>query len=164
MLSKILSKEACANCKFCCSFKRTSLWETPVFSESEKNILEKKYVNSGFKKISEKSFTVDLSGLYKTEDEKEEAPCHFLDSKKGCILSKEEKPFDCMIWPLRVAKKEDCLYVVYEANCPVLNKMELEKIRKIVTPEFLDFVRKKISENPDIVKEWNSMYKELKML
>ena len=32
MLSKILSKTSCAACKFCCSFRRQSLWETPLFS------------------------------------------------------------------------------------------------------------------------------------
>lgn len=33
MLSEILSKETCAKCRFCCSFRRQSLWETPVLSE-----------------------------------------------------------------------------------------------------------------------------------
>jgi len=28
MLSKILSRKTCASCKFCCSFRRQSLWET----------------------------------------------------------------------------------------------------------------------------------------
>ena len=31
MLSTILSKKQCAACKFCCSFRRQSLWETPLF-------------------------------------------------------------------------------------------------------------------------------------
>ena len=31
MLSKVLSKESCAKCRFCCSFRRQSLWETPLF-------------------------------------------------------------------------------------------------------------------------------------
>ena len=31
MLSSILSKKQCAACKFCCSFRRQSLWETPLF-------------------------------------------------------------------------------------------------------------------------------------
>ena len=35
MLSKILSKSECASCKFCCSFRRKSLWETPIFTKTE---------------------------------------------------------------------------------------------------------------------------------
>ena len=31
MLSKVLKKETCAECRFCCSFRRCSLWETPLF-------------------------------------------------------------------------------------------------------------------------------------
>ena len=33
MLGEILKKEDCASCRFCCAFRRTSLWETPVFTE-----------------------------------------------------------------------------------------------------------------------------------
>lgn len=33
MLSEILSKETCAECRFCCVFRRQSLWETPLLSE-----------------------------------------------------------------------------------------------------------------------------------
>ena len=35
MLSKVLSKETCAKCRFCCSFRRCSLWETPLFPKNE---------------------------------------------------------------------------------------------------------------------------------
>ena len=35
MLSSILAKSDCAACKFCCSFRRTSLWETPVFPAAD---------------------------------------------------------------------------------------------------------------------------------
>jgi hypothetical protein len=31
MLGKVLSKSTCAECRFCCSFRRCSLWETPLF-------------------------------------------------------------------------------------------------------------------------------------
>ena len=33
MLSEILSRETCAECRFCCVFRRQSLWETPLLSE-----------------------------------------------------------------------------------------------------------------------------------
>ena len=35
MLSKVLSKKSCADCRFCCSFRRCSLWETPLFPKEE---------------------------------------------------------------------------------------------------------------------------------
>ena len=41
MLSKVLSKETCAKCRFCCSFRRCSLWETPLFPKNECEKLSK---------------------------------------------------------------------------------------------------------------------------
>ena len=43
MLSKVLSKNTCADCKFCCSFRRCSLWETPLFSKETMDKLEKPF-------------------------------------------------------------------------------------------------------------------------
>lgn len=40
MLSKVLEKSTCAKCKFCCSFRRCSLWETPLFPENTVEKLE----------------------------------------------------------------------------------------------------------------------------
>ena len=42
MLSKVLKKETCAECRFCCSFRRCSLWETPLFPKEVMDSLEKK--------------------------------------------------------------------------------------------------------------------------
>lgn len=55
MLKKILSPEKCASCKFCCSFRRQSLWETPVFDEETKIKLERLYPGVTFRKIDENS-------------------------------------------------------------------------------------------------------------
>lgn len=43
MLSKILKKSDCASCRFCCSFRRQSLWETPLFDLETKERLEKNF-------------------------------------------------------------------------------------------------------------------------
>ena len=92
MLKSVLSSEDCASCRFCCSFRRKSLWETPLFDRKTKEILEKKYPDSRFKKVGNESFTVELLHLYKSDDPEEEAACPFL-GEAGCILSKEEKTF-----------------------------------------------------------------------
>ena len=43
MLSKVLKKSTCADCRFCCSFRRCSLWETPLFPKETMEKLEKEY-------------------------------------------------------------------------------------------------------------------------
>ena len=50
MLSKVLKKETCAECRFCCSFRRCSLWETPLFPKEVMDSLEKKGSPVVFKK------------------------------------------------------------------------------------------------------------------
>ena len=41
MLSSILKKESCAACRFCCAFRRQSLWEVPIFTKENKEAIEK---------------------------------------------------------------------------------------------------------------------------
>ena len=97
MLSKVLSKETCAKCRFCCSFRRCSLWETPLFpkNECEKLSKDNEYgVKSDFQMQGEYG-QMKLLHKYCTQDSEEEAACDYLDEHKGCILSQEDKPFDC---------------------------------------------------------------------
>ena len=120
MLSKILSKTSCAACKFCCSFRRQSLWETPLFPPevAEKLSRENEYVVVGeFTPVQDARDTRDareaqnayrlvLENNYRTDAPEEEVPCTFLNPQKGCILNGEDKPFDCSIWPLRIMNKD----------------------------------------------------------
>ncbi|MBQ5491897.1 MAG: hypothetical protein IIT68_07565, partial [Treponema sp.] len=60
MLSKILSKSDCASCKFCCSFRRKSLWETPLFTKESAALLSKKFPSVKFKSSGSNMLTIDL--------------------------------------------------------------------------------------------------------
>lgn len=104
MLSKILKKSDCAACRFCCSFRRQSLWETPVFDAESVEKLRKLYPHAKFRNEGTESFTFDISDQYKSSRSEEEAPCPFLDAEKGCVLPPELKPFDCSIWPFRAVR------------------------------------------------------------
>ena len=86
MLSKILKKSDCASCRFCCSFRRQSLWETPLFDLETKERLEKKFPSAHFRPAGKNSYTVDLSGGYRTDSPDEEAACPFLDSEKAAFF------------------------------------------------------------------------------
>ena len=154
MLSSILKKSDCASCKFCCSFRRQSLWETPVFSKETTAKLKELFPNAKFRPAEKQSMTIDLSMLYKTNNPDEEVPCPFLDSSNGCVLPPELKPFDCSIWPFRAIRKNDGeLAVALTPTCPAINKVPREKITELVQSglgkKILDYAK----ENPDIVKE-----------
>ena len=95
MLSEILKKEDCAACRFCCAFRRQSLWETPIFTLENTESIEadQKLDASVLQKFLFENNTYaryDLSNNYKTDDSEEEAPCPYL-STNGCILDANEK-------------------------------------------------------------------------
>lgn len=176
MLSKVLSKNTCADCKFCCSFRRCSLWETPLFSKETMDKLEKLNEYNRKADFDKKILTVaknesgnavnaagekeyeygqmKLEYKYKTDDSEEEAACEFLDPHKGCVLSPEDKPFDCKIWPLRIMKKDDKVVIAFTPTCPVLGKVPSEDMKKLVNDGLGQTIYEYAKEHPYIIKEY----------
>lgn len=154
MLTKILSKETCKKCKFCCNFKRESLWESPLFSSAQKESLEEKYPQAKFKANGGCSFTIDLDSAYKTEQGEEEAACWFLNAENGCSLANGDKPFDCAIWPFRLMKKENDLVIALTPTCPAVNKIPLDTLKKFVGKNLAAKIFEYGRQNPFIIKEY----------
>ena len=161
MLSKILSKKSCAACKFCCSFRRQSLWETPLFPPE---VVEKLSKPNEYGVVGEFRDGQIVLGGYRTDDPEEEVPCTFLDPHKGCILKVEDKPFDCSIWPLRIMNKDGELVIALTPTCPTIGATP--------RPELIELVKnglgKKIFEyaktHPYIIKEYKEGFPKLKSL
>ena len=149
MLSSILKKSDCAACKFCCSFRRQSLWESPVFDSNTVEKLRHLYPNVKFRKVGKSSFTFDISDQYKSSDSEEEAACPFLDSQNGCILPSDLKPFDCSIWPFRVVKNE----IALTPTCPAINKVPREKIKELLDSGLRKKILDYAESHPDIIKD-----------
>ncbi|MBR4581093.1 MAG: hypothetical protein IKO32_07655, partial [Lachnospiraceae bacterium] len=88
MLSKILKKESCAACRFCCVFRRQSLWETPIFTKENEQAIRDDLSLDASSLIpagkEQEYYRYDLSEKYQTDDSEEEAPCPYL-GEKGCI-------------------------------------------------------------------------------
>lgn len=159
MLSKILSKETCASCRFCCAFRRTSLWETPVFTEENMEAIGN---NPGldpsvlvpFVQENQRYARYDLSDKYSTGLPEEEAPCPYL-SETGCVLGPEEKPWDCKIWPLRVMRKAGGeLVIALTPTCPGVNKLELQTVRTFTEEELAQQLFEYAGKHPFLIKEY----------
>ena len=160
LLSPLLKKSDCATCKFCCSFRRQSLWETPVFDKETLQELQRLFPQAKFRPAGEgqSSWTFDISADYKTDDQEEEAVCPFLNSQNGCALPPELKPFDCKIWPLRVVRLPDSkeLAVVLTPTCPAINKVPLEKLKELVNSGLEKTILEYAATQPDIIKDYCS--------
>ncbi len=161
MLSAILKKSDCASCKFCCSFRRQSLWETPVFSKEVAEQLKAAFPDAKFRRVGKSSMTIDLEKLYKTNNPDEEVPCPFLDSKKGCCLPPDLKPFDCSIWPLRVVRSDDNIKVVLTPTCSAINKIELSDVKKFVKEELEEKILIYAKSHPEIIKDDSDFFVKL---
>ncbi len=162
MLSGILKKEECAACRFCCSFKKTSLWETPVFTKENIDAIKKdKSLKSDSLNESENGglifATYDLSGLYKTCDPNEEIQCPFL-SETGCLLNDEQKPIDCKIWPVRIMRKDSKTVLALSPSCPVCNISDMDKIKKYVDETIRKDITEYAKDHPYLIKEFRSEY------
>ena len=161
MLSKVLSKNSCAACKFCCSFRRKSLWETPLFSYETVDKLnhENEYGVMGefrmFQTAQGQSFgRLVLEGNYRTDDPEEEVPCTFLDPQKGCILKGEDKPFDCSIWPLRIMDRNDELVIALTPTCPTIGATPDKNLAELVKTGLGEKIYEYAKTHPYIIKEY----------
>ena len=164
MLSSILAKSDCAACKFCCSFRRTSLWETPIFDKADFEKLKELYPAAKFRKAgtSGHSYTFDISDQYKTDNPNEEALCPFLDPSRGCQLPLELKPFDCKIWPLRAVRAPDqSIKVALTPTCPAINKQPLANIRELAASGLGEQIVEYAESHPDIIKEYSEFLSEI---
>lgn len=153
MLSEVLSKSTCAQCKFCCSFRRKSLWETPLFDDASicKLSQENEYNITGCFENRQ----TQLNHLYKTADPEEEVPCTFLDPQNGCILKGVDKPFDCSIWPLRIMRKDGRLVIALTPTCPAIGAVPNKKITALVKNGLGEKILDYAKGHPYIIKDYH---------
>ena len=151
MLSSILSKSSCAACKFCCSFRRQSLWETPLFPPE---VAEKLSEPNEYGVVGEFRDGQIILGGYKTADPEEEVSCTFLDPHRGCILKPEDKPFDCSIWPLRIMNKDGELVIALTPTCPSIGAVPSQALVNLVKNGLGDKIFEYAKTHPEIIKEY----------
>ena len=161
MLSQVLSKSTCASCKFCCSFRRQSLWETPLFPPE---VVEKLSQPNEYGVVGEfaaietpqgvRANRLILEDRYRTDNPEEEVPCPFLDPHSGCMLKGDDKPFDCIIWPLRVMCKESKLVIALTPTCPAIGKTASAELIELVKSGLGEKILEYAQAHPYIVKEY----------
>ncbi len=153
MLSKILSNETCGKCKGCCYFDKDDLWEVPLLTPETADIIEKNYPETKLiKNKSLMSFDVpELSG-------DEMFVCPML-TDKGCIL-KDDKPFDCKIWPFRIMYDENKnVSIAVSAYCKPVSSMPKEKLKDfLISSGLIDKIKKYYLEYPESIKKFSKDY------
>ena len=152
MLKNILTGNDCASCKICCIFDKYDIWETPVLDENLKKLVEERF--------PEISFVQKGDGwIFRMEEAEDELYyCPMLDHKTGCRL-KDDKPFDCRIWPYRIMSLGGKRVISMASICPT---MYSKSLKELVDELGRDGLAEKIfahaDAHPDIVKPYENGY------
>lgn len=151
MLKKILDGKCCAECRICCIFDSSDVWETPVFTAEIKD----KIINYD---PSVKFIPKDGGFVLKVEELKdgEIFSCPAL-TEKGCILG-DEKPFDCRIWPYRIMKVGGKRAITIASICGELYNRPLSQLVGFLQDGLAQKIFSYAEEHPEIVKPYEDGY------
>lgn len=151
MLKKILSGNACAQCRLCCVFDRYDVWETPVFTEKIKNKILENAPDTQF-------LPVEGGYIFKVSEFDDEGlfSCPAL-TEKGCILG-DEKPFDCRIWPYRIMNIGGRRAITIASICDELYNRPLSQLVDFLKEGLGDEIFAYADAHPEIVKPYYEGY------
>ncbi len=121
MLTSFINAADCASCKLCCNFCQASAWETPYLDESTVTLFQK--LNIPLTHRTDGSPCLAL--MYHTSQPDEVCNCPLLDASNGCKLPRNQRPFECRVWPLRMMYDEQGkLCMACYKHCPALSSPE----------------------------------------
>ena len=167
LLESLMTPEDCAKCQFCCSFRRCSLWETPIFTAEEIEKLSESYPEAKFKKIRNNGcdgFMIDVDANYTSDDPEEEVFCTF-NKGKGCIMKDGvDKSFECSAWPFRVMKKDGKTVIAYCKDCRVFAKKSIDEIRSLLDSGLGKKMTEYAKQKPVYIRDYRENYYVLKIL
>lgn len=151
MLKKILSGKRCAECRLCCSFDKTDVWETPVFSQKTRDKLLELRPETEFDE-RDGEFYLKFGEL--KDDELFVCPAL---TEHGCILG-DDKPFDCRIWPYRIMKIGDIRAIALASICTEMYSRPLSELTEFLKDGLAIKIFNYADAHPQIVKTHESGY------
>ncbi len=150
MLKKILKRETCAQCRICCVYDDSDVWDAPGFTEEE-------YKEN--KDKTEASFSQRDDGLYYLQMEKDSegiytCPCL---SDRGCTLG-DSRPLRCSLWPLYIINTEHGLGFALSPVCPEVWKLGSEEIFEAIR-DIIPSLIKTAREYPALIENLSPEYR-----
>lgn len=149
MITNILSRKTCAQCKYCCSYTDEDLWDAPGFTKEEFQELSKSY---NFPNILRNN----LYYIKMSKNETDEYTCPLLTSK-GCQLD-TNKPFKCAIWPLYVIYYENQVAIAVSDICPEISKISDNIILQGITG-LIPTIKQIIQKHPELIEKYRKEFR-----
>lgn len=156
MLKEILDPCSCAQCRVCCVFDSSDIWEMPVFTpETVEKIRcakpETNFVPHG------NGFIIDPGEF----GESELFTCPAL-TENGCMLG-DGKPFDCRIWPFRIMSIGGIRAITIASLCSEMYSRPLSQLVEFLDKGLAEKIFRYAEEHPEIVKLYDYGYPVLKL-
>lgn len=151
MLKKILSGSVCAECRLCCVFDSSDVWETPVFTERTKEILVEKCPEAEFAPKGD-GYALRVGKIEKDELFR----CPAL-TENGCMLG-DDKPFDCRIWPYRIMHIGGRRAITIASICEEMYNRPLSQLVEFLKEGLAEKIFDYAHEHPEIVKPYEEGY------
>lgn len=149
MLKGLLSPSSCAACRVCCVFDREDCWEMPLIKPELAAIIEKDHPEVKIRKTG-------VCGVFEADfGEDGLAKCPML-TENGCKLG-ENKPFDCRIWPFRVMRKENLLFLTLSPVCETVSKLPVSAVSEFAE-KLSETVFAEARSNPEMIKDYIEGY------
>lgn len=152
MLTKLLSRSTCANCKLCCIFNGYDIWETPVLSQEIRNQCEQLLPETEFISKGCESYLFRI----RQTNEQDIFPCPLLNPETGCMLG-TEKPFDCQIWPFQITKIDHQEAITISTLCEPMMQQPIGVLIDFLKQELAEKIFSYAEQHPDIIRPYDTM-------
>lgn len=151
MLTKILSRDACAKCRICCVFDKDDLWEIPPVTDELKELIRTRYdLKVEYQELFNSNvFKINYNGenIFR---------CPML-GENGCIL-KDDKPFECRAWPFRIMEKDGKTVITVSTVCKEVSMKPVQELIGFFKEELLEKFKIAVNKNPDMVRPYIEGY------
>ena len=153
MLTKLLSRSTCADCRQCCIFDRYDVWDMPLLDTRTRRrvqalVPDAEYISKGRESWIFRVRTLNAHECF---------VCPLLDPDKGCMLG-EEKPFDCRIWPFRIMETGGRQAITIAPICEAMMAQPIGVLLSFLKEELADTIFAYAEQHPDVVQPYDSLY------
>ncbi|MBP0972700.1 MAG: YkgJ family cysteine cluster protein [Oscillospiraceae bacterium] len=135
MLTKLLRRETCADCKLCCQFNSYDIWNTPVLNAEVLAKVRDLLPEARFLQKGEDAW------LFRVEefDAEDNFTCPLLDPERGCLLG-AEKPLMCSIWPFQLMEAQGELCIALSPLCSAVLQLPMDTLLRFAKEELAGMV------------------------
>ncbi|MCR5717486.1 MAG: YkgJ family cysteine cluster protein [Oscillospiraceae bacterium] len=152
MLTKLLCRKTCAQCRLCCVFDSYDFRETPVFDRRMRDRIASLLPDAAVVSAGTDSFRFRLT----VTDDEGGCACPLLDPENGCMLG-EDKPFVCRLFPFRVMHLNGRRVIAVSPLCDALTEKPLAVLLRFVRDELADPVFAYAAAHPDEVQPYDAL-------